>query len=565
MKLKLLSLVALLLLAITSCSAYDTGFHTDLLRNSMGLMGFNNYSIDVTALTNWMTDYFSYTLFSPITELHALHFDNINSLKNVSNYYNTLTINSRSAIQDAVRRNDILRFLGLIGLTTHAIQDFYTHSTWVDLHQSSCGCYRDDTWFSALAAVNGSVRNLQGYLQGLSTYSSHSGDGTGCDPFEPNCFPGRIFHGDYCGGINKDSYIRPKWEASYSFAFAATVEWVYNVLVWADDAAGIAYNPLATTLPGSTNSFITRVKNYTPSSSDLSDLQSDVVSSIVISYAATTPSGWGSALTDGHYKGAGTGSAARLAAYTLAFERRGSIYHDLMSENRIYAPLVSPNPYWDIIGDENFPQAYTFYVPYIDIPASLRNFTKVKVRTTSVVVNDRLSTPSPYARIHIDGQEFIEAVQSRTTDFKPHWTSVKFIPASTTNITILYTLFNDRFPISDSQYQLTDSSYTAVMTMDVYSHQLYFMNVNGAVNGVYDHINNTVALRHDGTEIMFYATQHQQGNCVLDINAEWGNMFCPDEAYTEYLLHPICGSALTNAGSTSIHDGLMFWILSLFE
>jgi len=559
---KLIVVLVCLLFFVCSCRAYDTGHHADLVRNVLPFFGFNNNSADVAVITNWMVDYFSYTLFSPIEELNSLHFDNINSMRNVSNYYNTLAINLRSAIQDCVRSNDVLRFLGLVGLSTHAVQDFYTHSGWVDFHQSACGCYRDDTWFSALYAVNGSVLELQPYLQALSTYSSQGG--VACQPYEPNCFPGRIFHGDYCGGINKDSYTRPKFEASYSFAFAATWEWVFNVLIWADEAAGISYNSTdfatTTTLPG-TSAFVRSAMSYAPNGDNLDDLVADVRSSVIVSYALRQPTAKTGDLQDGHWKGPGTGSISRLVASTLSFERRDSVYHSLYSSRRIYAPITTPNLYFDVIGDDRFPEVYNFFIPYSIINPAIHNFTKVKVRTTSVNVDNKLNTPSPYAIVTILGQRFFEAVQDDQYDFRPHWTSIKFIYANTTTVNIAYELWDDNFPNSDDQYTLTNNGNALNFMMDVYSHQLTFMN-GGISTGIYEQLNNTVNVSYGDTKVSFYVTQQQQGNCTLNYESQWGNMFCPDEAYTEYLLHPICGDETTNSGGAN--SGFMFLVLSIF-
>eukprot|EP01088_Endostelium_zonatum_P002137 TRINITY_DN1258_c0_g1_i1.p1 TRINITY_DN1258_c0_g1~~TRINITY_DN1258_c0_g1_i1.p1 ORF type:complete len:304 (+),score=80.09 TRINITY_DN1258_c0_g1_i1:167-1078(+) len=301
--------------------------------------------------------------------------------------------------------------------------------------------------------------------------------------------------------------------------------------------------------------------NYSPTGDTLDDLIADVRSSVIVSYALQQPTAKTGDKQDGHWKGPGTGSIPRLATSTLAFERRDSVFHSLYSSNKIYAPITTPNPYFDVIGDDRFPGVYNFFIPYSTINPAIHNFTKVKVRTTSISVDKKITNPSPYAIITIAGQTFLEAVQSNEDTFAPHWTSIKFIYANTTMINISYELWNDKFPTSDDQYTLTNNGNALNFMMDVYSHQLTFVN-GGIRTGIYQQLNNTVNIAYGDTQVSFYVTQQQQGNCELNYQSQWGNMFCPDEAYTEYLLHPICGAETTNSGAEM--SGFMFWFLSIF-
>jgi len=343
--------VLILLLSIISLgSSYDTGHHADLTRNALEVLGYNSNAQLVGAVSNWFVDYFSYTPETDaVQDLKSLHFDNLFHLLNISNYMTQLVRNTMNATRYAVQQNDPVTYLSIIGASSHAIQDFYTHSSWAEHHQTSCGCYRDDTWFSDLNSVNGNVTALFDKLQSVATYSW----GDGCNEFERNCLPGQVPHGGYCQGINKDSYVRPWFERSYGHSFAATVEWIYNIQLWAESFAG------------NTN-IIDAAKNYSPSSNDLSELNEDLKASIIVSYATKVPL---DGEEDGHYKGAGSGDYKRLVSATAKFISRNSIYKQKFTDEKVWRYLTSPNLYDVANYDQNtfnnsISAALQFVTPY---------------------------------------------------------------------------------------------------------------------------------------------------------------------------------------------------------
>ena len=91
-------------------------------------------------LDNWLIDYYSNTktdLLKPSIAVSKddsdkLHFDNLYSTTQVTHYWGHLARNGRRAIQDAAKQNDPLQGLTLLGVSLHAVQDFYTHSNWVE-------------------------------------------------------------------------------------------------------------------------------------------------------------------------------------------------------------------------------------------------------------------------------------------------------------------------------------------------------------------------------------------------------------------------------------------------
>jgi len=353
-------IVSFLLVILSLSRAYDTGHHSDLTRNGLMIHGYSSDAQTLGAVANWFVDYFSYTVGGEeIEDLKSMHFDNLFHLTNISNYMTQLVKNTKNATQYAVSTNDPATFITMIGMSLHAIQDFYTHSSWAEHHQTSCGCYRDDTFFEALHNANGSLNALYDTLAAIRTYSW----GNGCNEFERNCLPGQVPHGGYCEGINKDSYVRPWFERSYGHAMSATIEWIYNIEQWATEVGGA--------------SLITASKSWVPSSADSAGLASDYKASIDVSYATKVPL---DGEDDGHYKGAGSGDFKRFATAGLKFFGTGSYFKQLVSQSKVYKYLTYPNLY-DVYnyGPENeYSEAVELVVPYSQLPAELNELSRSK-------------------------------------------------------------------------------------------------------------------------------------------------------------------------------------------
>jgi len=399
----------------------------------------------------------------------------------------------------------------------HAYQDFYTHSSWAELHQSRCdGCYRDETWFTELHKVDGNVTALVPLLQSLSTYSWVSN----APNYDCNCLPGQIEHGDYCSGINKDSYVRPWFEESYAFAFVGSLEWVYNIEKWVKNVTGGA-------------DFLEIARNYVPASqSDVDDLAKSVLSSRIVSYATTTVFGQ----NDGHWKGPGSGEAAQFVTGAVEWIAAKNIYKNQYQDKQFYKAITDPQLYYlDPSVDQQYSMALDLITPYSQMPANLTSWTKIKVRTIRVIVPSSTFTPNPYAVVQIDDQEFIEAVQIDSDNFSPHWTSIKYVPSSLQTLNISYALAYDKFPKDDEYQNITgDSDGCLNVTFTVSTD-----SISGDAFGNFTSINNPLNISANGMIVLITLIHNQIGNCSMN---GLPNSFCPNEAYTELHLHPKCAS-----------------------
>jgi hypothetical protein len=75
-------------------------------------------------------------------ELAKLHFDDLVSLDQVRQVWRRYMGGTVAGLMWAVQRDDVSAARHLIGISLHALQDFYSHSNWVDAPER-----RDRTWF----------------------------------------------------------------------------------------------------------------------------------------------------------------------------------------------------------------------------------------------------------------------------------------------------------------------------------------------------------------------------------------------------------------------------------
>lgn len=273
--------------------AFDTGHHSDLTRESLKDQGFGNTAIQVAQVENWLTDYFSNSPTSSIkSDVEKLHFDSLLTTTQVRNYWGRLTINTKNAVQQAAREKDTLKLISLLGISLHAVQDFYSHSQWVETHPTtSSTSFRTDTWFSSPLPNNISL--VTGI--GTSTYKGTPPVGSlkhGGYANAPNCAPN-------CD-LNKDSYVRPNWDKAYVFAYAGSREWVNAVHTWVNEV-------------DSTGAFWKSVQSYSVSGADRKDLDYDLDAVYRLSEWVKISS------ADGNWKGNGSGSTAEFLAFGVAW------------------------------------------------------------------------------------------------------------------------------------------------------------------------------------------------------------------------------------------------------
>jgi hypothetical protein len=408
MKLKFLPQTLLLLLTIVAipkpAQAFDTGHHFDLTQDAMQDQGFGKTAIEVAQLENWLTDYYSSSPTSRIEdETNKLHFDNLFNTQQVSNYWGRFTINTRNAIQQATKEKNALKLLTVMGISLHAVQDFYTHSNWAETHPSFGNSYRTETWFSLPPT-------------GLNIFTGKASSFQGTPP------AGHPNHGGYNSGLNKDEYSRANWDRAYTFAYAASREWVNAMRTWSQQV-----DP----------NFWAQVQAFNVTGGDRSKLNDDLEALYRISEWVKSGD------EDGHWKGKGSGSRSEFLAFSAAWVAK--------PDGRFVSEFKDRKAYELISKGLTGNSAPTTPVPVVPrLPLQHR---AVIVRTLKVAETndvglfetkiDPLGKADFYANVTVAGQKFTEAMQLDKSSVNPAWTTMRFVRNNITSVPILYQLWDE--------------------------------------------------------------------------------------------------------------------------
>jgi hypothetical protein len=343
----LLGIAGAALLALAGAAparAFDTGHHQDMTRSALARAGFGDTAIQVVQLENWLVDFYAVhplvtfhnlgainpdrTMVAMQHDLEKLHFDNLFTTEQVRDYWNLLLLNTRCAFQVAAGQppaarcdqvggltgprfkqlapsERVLTALTLLGMSLHAVQDFYSHSNWVESEAlPAVGEIQPRTWFAAEAAGGAHQAIFTGFYPWVG--------GTPPLPPSPALVNFREHDDTVAGGVglNKDAYARKGWEDAYIHAYLASREWLADVerVVGPD--------------------FWRCMKTFTVAGGDLADLQRDQAAAFELS------------LRSGHWKGAGTASNPQLAVAYEVWGQDNSRFVRQFRDKRIYQWLV---------------------------------------------------------------------------------------------------------------------------------------------------------------------------------------------------------------------------------
>jgi hypothetical protein len=402
----IVTLIAILLLTLQDRAfAFDTGHHYDLTWQVMRDEGFSDTALETAQVENWLVDYYSSSPTGVLSfGINNLHFDNLHSTEQVSNYWGRLAVSTKAAIQQAARENDALKGLTVLGISLHTVQDFYSHSNWVETHPAAGNAYRTDTWFDT-------------YNRGDNL---HTGAYPCLKPGEPEA------HGDYYAGLNKDSYVRPGWEQAYIFAYAASRQWSNALHLWIDEV-----NP----------GYWASLQQYSVSTSDRAALRRDLDATYRLSEWAEGHVEDCLADADGHWKGNGSGSQGELLQFAVGW---------VASADSIFVKKFQ-DTYFDIAVELTGSAPPTSSVP--DVPHVPLRKRAVNVRTTQVWEKDDVGffeskiDPSGkadfYAKLWVADQPFVEAMQIDRAQVAPAWTSLRILADDVPQVAVHYELWDE--------------------------------------------------------------------------------------------------------------------------
>ena len=365
-------------------------------------------AIQTAQVENWLVDYYSNQPTVGLDkELGQLHFDNLKTTDEVRNYWGHLTVNTRNAVAAAAKAKNPMRIVQLTGMSLHAVQDFYTHSNWVEVQRPAVNLanYSTRTWFDATPGR---------LVTTLRTGTYPPANPASIQPTE---------HGNYDLGMNHDSYVRPRFDEAYVYGYCGSRQWVAAIKSWVDAVDPRVWPTVQTLALSSTNR---------------TTLQKDL-------QAAYRISEWIAASgNDGHWKGKGSGSGADFVKFAAVWASGGdSIFVDSIKKDNVHRDLTAGLTTSALV------------VAPPAVPASPR-FNKQAVRVKTMEVEEQLSRksvngsskPNYFAKITIGGQEFIETMQSKRDSIRafrdiPVWYTIKFINAADASTNIHYELFSE--------------------------------------------------------------------------------------------------------------------------
>ena len=244
--------------------AFDTGPHADMTRDALTAEGFSTAAADVAMINNWFVDYYTnpaknpysghahYLLalarLSPRTSerwpdawvqgAQRMHFDaerrapempDLSTTTGIDREWRRIAHLTQGRLRDAARKNDPLLVLTAMGVSLHALQDFYTHSNWVEdpaaFGRGGPGLagqgYGDKpTWFDVPRGVRDNLTGNRGIYTGVAGIPR--GHGHWKTDRNESLF----------GGLNKDWPGRPKFDAAYITAYFASRQWVRAMRTW---------------------------------------------------------------------------------------------------------------------------------------------------------------------------------------------------------------------------------------------------------------------------------------------------------------------------------------------
>lgn len=249
------------MLAPDAASGFDTGPHSDISRDALTAEGFGNTAVDVANVDNWFVDLYSNaskipqsghstigkgilgSLLGPrenwpdavVKAATRTHFDSsrddIANAERVQKEWERLMRNTLSLGFNARVHNKPLELLTAIGMSLHELEDFYSHSNWIE-QQGFEGVDGTDwskltfgqtpTWFDVPAEKRAQLNVYIGETTGHKrTHGGWNSDG----------------NRSMKSGVNKDWPGRPGYANAYMTAYFATRQWLRALrTALADDA-----------------------------------------------------------------------------------------------------------------------------------------------------------------------------------------------------------------------------------------------------------------------------------------------------------------------------------------
>lgn len=510
-----------------SARAFDTGHHQDLTRDALSAEGFstaNDTAIRIAEFQNWVTDYYSshpIRCVEPINDnkvcpktgyvrddVEKLHFDNLFTTADVREYWRRLALNTYTGVRAATLKRDHIRLMTIIGVSLHAVQDFYTHSNWNEVfpRQNPDAPYRTVTWFDVENSGGVTQRVFTGWYQNdLEPVRPRRPLVDGVPGTEAPVRPHDDLGPDLpppLNGLNKDSYRRRGWDEAYVFAYAASRQWLNAIRTWVSEVDPFFWNELL---------------DFELSSRLSSQLEDDISASYRLSELAPRNGENSNPPDSGHWKGPGSGApqgglGSSIPLLKDAFRTRAanwarkpdSCFVDQLKEVKVHRDL-----------------SYGLYtnLPMLGTPPRIQPHpVNVRAMVVGTVAVQAINTkrrppeqPSFLARITVGGvsqgvlfvQTFVESAQrdNRGPSVKPAesdnrpqntlwpWRTIKFVPADVNSVTVNYGLRDEEVNRVAGEEIMCDINHVFGDREIDFSFNLLTQVCSGDINGIFSESN----------------------------------------------------------------------------
>ncbi len=204
--------------------AFDTWWHTECTRKAATANGFSGDARLAMQVSNYFTDYLSvgndklkeYTegkLEVEIEECYTyMHFDAIFTNQDIEQNWQVLFDNTAKSLRKHAGASiakpgfRLIVFFNILGASLHTVQDFYSHSNWVNLH-TKMNVSPIPVWYD----VTTEERNKLALATGA---------------YPDGSVKGKLNHAD----LNKDFSLRPLNKEAVETAERASIDWIKRLM-----------------------------------------------------------------------------------------------------------------------------------------------------------------------------------------------------------------------------------------------------------------------------------------------------------------------------------------------
>jgi len=445
-----------LVLVVALASAFDTGHHFDLTRDALINLGWGeDNAIAAVQLTGWFVDFRSNDpLFEDKEELELMHFDNLLDVATVRSYWQRLATNLKAAVMSERNPEKVLTYLGM---SLHAVQDFYSHSNWAES-------------FGGMPNITTFWHTPTSFLQDANIRTGYYGD-HGFD------LTGQVPHGRYDCGMNKDSYAAIRWLASVHAAYFATVDWVEQTRHWVNNDTF----------------WETSVMQY-DKHPDL--LEWGRVRAILVSLWTEVPI---LAEHNGHWKGPGSGSPFEFAEELRVLKFGGGSYGDAF-RSLPFVQFLRDGMAEDLTDDLPRGREADGVVGFdAVVQAPTRSAVALEVHVLSLQTS---TTRDYFTEVTVDGVTYRDATQMDTKVPHVYWTTVRFFKTMPSTVVLRICLFDEDGKSETFPYDVVKK---LVMALDV-TYDRTTRALSGDVTGVHNTRDTAAVVTAGNVEFSFFVT-----------------------------------------------------------